>query len=82
MRAEAHVVVPGEKDQFPVHLVFLAAHHAICGEPLLEGVAVDLDLDGVAVPGLRAGEGFGGRRRWCEGDEARVEQEPPSGQTR
>jgi len=29
MRAEAHVVVPGEKDQFPVHLVFLAAHHAI-----------------------------------------------------
>ena len=53
-----------------------------CGEPLLEGVAVDLDLDGVAVPGLRAGEGFGGRRRWREGDEARVEQEPPSGQTR
>ena len=45
-----------------------------CGEPLLERVAVDLDLDGGAVPGLRSGEGLGERRRRCEGDESCVEQ--------
>lgn len=45
-----------------------------CCEPLLERAAVDLDLNGVAVPGPGSREGLGERRRRREADELRVEQ--------
>lgn len=48
----------------------------------MEGCAVELDLDGGAVPWARAGEGFSRRWRWREGDGTRGSQEVPRRQPR
>lgn len=51
-------------------------------DPLVQGLAVEPDLDGGAVPGPRAGEGLRGRERRRERDGARGTQQAPGLQPR
>jgi hypothetical protein len=82
MRAEAHVIIPGEKNQFLVHFLFLATPLTTFSQPLVERCAVEPDLDGCAVPRAWAGEGLRRRGRRREGDGARGAQEAPGRQPR